>query len=107
MGILCAWVLSTVLPGVLLLGRHPEKLRLARWRDMRTGISGDGPRDRADLVVDATGSPGGCRGHGGAGEGNDVRDHIASKRPSTCSSSSTRSPSSVRDAAPSGRGSPS
>ncbi len=59
MGILCAWVLSTVLPGVLLLGRHPEKLRLARWRDMRMGISGDGPRDRADLVVDATGSAGG------------------------------------------------
>lgn len=59
MGILCAWVLSTVLPGVLLLGHHREKLGLARWRDIGTGISGDGPRDRADLVVDATGSPGG------------------------------------------------
>jgi alcohol dehydrogenase len=59
LGILCAWVLSTVLPGVSLVGHHREKLDLAKWRDIVTGISGDGPRDRADLVVDATGSPGG------------------------------------------------
>ncbi len=55
LGILCAWVLSTVLADVTLKGRHVSKLALARWRCVQTARPGDslGP---ADIVVEATGS---------------------------------------------------
>ena len=53
-GILCAWVLSTVLSDVSLVGHHPGKFRSAEWRGLTTaGI----PENMInDLVVDATGS---------------------------------------------------
>ncbi len=54
-GILCAWVLSTVLDDVTLVGRHPAKLEAARWRCLNT-CEKTGPREEdADLVVEATG----------------------------------------------------
>lgn len=56
LGILCAWVLATVTPDVTLLGHHPEKLRLARWRGIATALAGGGIEPGADLVVEATGS---------------------------------------------------
>ena len=55
-GILCAWVLSTVLEDVTLVGRHPAKLEAARWRGL-IPCDKTGPREGdADLVVEATGS---------------------------------------------------
>jgi alcohol dehydrogenase len=58
LGILCAWVLATVCPHVLLVGRHEDKLAKARWRDLRTCI-GPVPKESmgADIVVEATGRP--------------------------------------------------
>jgi alcohol dehydrogenase len=55
-GILCAWVLSTVLADVTLVGHHPAKREAARWHHLKTS-PGPGREERsADLVVDATGS---------------------------------------------------
>ncbi|MBT4511255.1 MAG: alcohol dehydrogenase catalytic domain-containing protein, partial [Chloroflexi bacterium] len=36
LGILCVWVLSTVLSDVTLIGHHPEKLKLAQWCHLKT-----------------------------------------------------------------------
>ena len=57
LGILCAWALATVAGDVTLLGHHPEKLALARWRGIKTALSDDfvAPGE-ADIVVEATGS---------------------------------------------------
>jgi alcohol dehydrogenase len=56
LGILCAWVLSTLAGQVTLCGHHPEKLELAAWRGLQTiARSADFDGD-ADIVVDATGS---------------------------------------------------
>lgn len=61
LGILCAWVLSTVLRRVTLAGRYNDKLELAGWRQIRT-IKADRIGDiRADLVVEATGSAAGMQ----------------------------------------------
>lgn len=59
LGILCAWVLTTLVEDVTLVGRHPENLEKARWRHLGTVFGGKGLRPGADVVVDATGSPGG------------------------------------------------
>jgi alcohol dehydrogenase len=56
LGILCAWALSTVLSDITLVGHHPEKLQIARWRHMQTATDLAGVRKGADIVVDATGS---------------------------------------------------
>ena len=56
LGILCAWALSTVLPEVTLIGRHPEKLAVADWRRTRTAMAPDDILPGADIVVEATGS---------------------------------------------------
>lgn len=56
LGILCAWVLSTVLPDVTLLGHHPKKLELAQWRHLKTASNRDEVEPAAHIVVDATGS---------------------------------------------------
>lgn len=54
LGILCAWVLSTVCGVVTLLGHHESKLRLAAWNGI--GITTDtSSLEPADLVVEATG----------------------------------------------------
>ncbi len=55
LGILCAWVLSTVSSDVTIVGRHPEKLKSAQWKKIRTAAAGEAPPG-ADLVVEATGS---------------------------------------------------
>ena len=57
LGILCAWALATVAGDVTLLGHHPGKLALARWRGIKTALSDDfvAPGE-ADIVVEATGS---------------------------------------------------
>jgi len=56
LGILCAWVLSTVLHDVTLIGHHPEKLELSAWRHIKTAVSSAYVDTGADIVVDATGS---------------------------------------------------
>jgi alcohol dehydrogenase len=58
LGILCAWVLATVCPNVLLVGRHEDKLAKARWHGLHTSLGPvpDAARG-ADLVVEATGRP--------------------------------------------------
>ena len=56
LGILCSWVLASVTPDVTIVGHHPEKLRLAEWRGIRTALSADEIEPGADLVVEATGS---------------------------------------------------
>lgn len=55
LGILCAWVLSTVTSDVTLVGHHEEKLARAGWRHLRTLRTWDAREAQADLVVDATG----------------------------------------------------
>jgi len=55
LGILCAWVLSTVVSDVTLVGHHPEKLALAAWNSVKTAHDGH-PCSGADMVVEATGS---------------------------------------------------
>ncbi|MEI6259863.1 MAG: alcohol dehydrogenase catalytic domain-containing protein [Deltaproteobacteria bacterium] len=55
LGILCAWVLSTVASDVTLIGHHPEKLALSVWNNIK--ITHDGNHcSGADVVVEATGS---------------------------------------------------
>jgi len=56
LGILCAWVLSTVLADVTLKGHHAQKLALARWRNVKTTRNADTMTGQADIVVEATGS---------------------------------------------------
>jgi alcohol dehydrogenase len=55
LGILCAWVLSTVVSDVTLIGHHPEKLALSLWNNIK--IAHDCNHcSGADVVVEATGS---------------------------------------------------
>ncbi len=56
LGILCAWVLSTALPDVTLVGHHRDKLELARWQNVRTAMDATEVEPGADIVVEATGS---------------------------------------------------
>ncbi|NPU82973.1 MAG: alcohol dehydrogenase catalytic domain-containing protein [Syntrophaceae bacterium] len=55
-GILCAWILSTVLEDVTLVGHHPAKLEAARWHHLKTCEKAGEAERSADLVVEATGS---------------------------------------------------
>ena len=61
LGILCAWVLSTVLNDVTLKGHHATKLERADWNGVRCITEAEEVTRNADLVVDATGSPKGLR----------------------------------------------
>jgi len=56
LGILCAWVLSTLIPDVTLVGHHRKKLALANWRHLKTMLGPAKFGSLADIVVDATGS---------------------------------------------------
>jgi len=56
LGILCAWVLASAAGDVTLVGRHPTKLRAARWRSLQT-TTRLSDATGADLVVEATGKP--------------------------------------------------
>jgi len=71
LGILCAWVLSTAVADVTLVGRHADKLARARWRHLKTTDNVADLEPGADIVVDATGSGAGiseamglCRARG-------------------------------------------
>ncbi len=55
LGILCAWVLSTVVSNVVISGHHAKKLQMAAWNGVRTILGPDIPSG-ADVVVEATGS---------------------------------------------------
>ena len=56
LGILCAWVLSTVCDDVTLVGRHEDKLARARWGGLKTTADIATVEPGADLVVEATGT---------------------------------------------------
>ncbi len=56
LGMLCAWVLNTILSDITLAGHHPDKMEKAKWRTLKTvhGVHRD--LYGADIVVEATGS---------------------------------------------------
>lgn len=56
LGILCAWVLSTVVSHVTLVGHHPHKTDTARWRNIEMVHGVSESLHGADVVVEATGS---------------------------------------------------
>lgn len=56
LGILCAWVLSTAAEDITVVGHHPEKLRVAQWRSIKTVLHEKDVAPGADIVVEATGS---------------------------------------------------
>lgn len=56
LGLLCAWVLSTVVDDVTLVGHHPEKLEVAKWRGLKITLNEKDIKPGADIVVEATGS---------------------------------------------------
>ena len=60
LGILCAWVLASVAENVTLVGRHREKLEVARWRSLET-TTRLADAAGSDLVVEATGGPRGMQ----------------------------------------------
>jgi alcohol dehydrogenase len=61
LGILCAWVLAGLLEDVTLVGHHQEKLEKAEWRHLKTVINKFNTSEKADLIVEATGSASGFR----------------------------------------------
>ncbi len=72
LGILCAWVLATVLSDVTLVGHHYDKLDRAAWRHLERSMKGTCVEGGADIVVEATGSAEG------------LHDAIALCRPRGC-----------------------
>ncbi len=50
------FALSTVARDDTLAGHYPEKLEIARWREIKTSLRGKRVAPGADIVVDATGS---------------------------------------------------
>jgi alcohol dehydrogenase len=56
LGILCAWALSTIVSDLTIVGHHPEKLNLAKWRQIRTTLDAAEVKPGVDIVVEATGS---------------------------------------------------
>jgi len=63
MGLLVAQVLRTATPHVIVLGRHDQKLGVARALGLETGLSSAEVTvgERYDVVVDVTGRPDGLR----------------------------------------------
>jgi threonine dehydrogenase-like Zn-dependent dehydrogenase len=60
LGNLCAQVLAGLSNGVLVIGKHPEKLALISEAGIKTALLKDVPAERmADLVVEVTGSESG------------------------------------------------
>ena len=56
LGILCAWVLSTVARDVTLVGKHWAKLQIAEWRGIGRRLRTEAIEPGADIVVEATGT---------------------------------------------------
>jgi threonine dehydrogenase-like Zn-dependent dehydrogenase len=59
LGILCAQVLAITGARVTLVGKHPEKLKLAKGAGVRTVLLADWQPKVFDVVVEASGSPSG------------------------------------------------
>ena len=59
LGLLCAQALHSTGARVLLIGKHERKLAIARTRGIPTQHRDDGVPDEVDVVVEATGRPGG------------------------------------------------
>ncbi|MRR17375.1 MAG: alcohol dehydrogenase [Deltaproteobacteria bacterium] len=56
LGLLCAWVLSTAVDDVTVVGHHAQKLAAVSWRNIKTALSEKDIGPGADIVVEATGS---------------------------------------------------
>ena len=56
LGILCAWVLSTVVSHVTLVGHHAHKIEAAKWRNLKAVLDCPKSLYGSDVVVEATGS---------------------------------------------------
>ncbi len=56
LGILCGWALSNTVEDITLVGHHPEKLNLAKWRHLKTACGSYEVEAGANIVVEATGS---------------------------------------------------
>ncbi|HKI47715.1 MAG TPA: alcohol dehydrogenase catalytic domain-containing protein [Desulfobacteria bacterium] len=61
LGILCAWVLRTVVSSVTLVGHHPQKLGVAKWHGTEVVQGTHESLCGADIVLEATGSADGLR----------------------------------------------
>ncbi|NCC50651.1 MAG: alcohol dehydrogenase [Spartobacteria bacterium] len=61
LGILCAWVLTTVSDSVILVGHHATNLAVAAWDGLETTGDVQTVPQGADIVVEATGSPQGLQ----------------------------------------------
>jgi threonine dehydrogenase-like Zn-dependent dehydrogenase len=61
LGQLIARVLATTGCRLTLVGKHPDKLKLATSAGIETALVRTGDNDRADVVVEASGSPAGIR----------------------------------------------
>ena len=61
LGLLCAQVVASTGARVLLLGKHDEKLRLAKDLGISAQRSSDPGVGKVDVIVEATGSPTGLR----------------------------------------------
>ncbi|MGH7769750.1 MAG: MDR/zinc-dependent alcohol dehydrogenase-like family protein [Candidatus Binatia bacterium] len=59
LGLLCAQVVALTGARVALVGRHPEKLAMVKKLGVRTVLLSDWRPQRADVVIDATGSTSG------------------------------------------------
>jgi alcohol dehydrogenase len=59
LGILCAWVLRTVVSNVTLVGHHPHKLAVAKWHGTHALEGTHEHLYGADIVLEATGSANG------------------------------------------------
>lgn len=61
LGLLCAQVIALTGAEVLLVGKHPEKLRIAERRGMETALAKDAAKRKQefDIVVEASGSASG------------------------------------------------
>ena len=61
LGILCAWVLCTILSDVTLVGHHASKLKAARWKNLKTARNLKEVESWANIVVEATGTAEGIK----------------------------------------------
>ncbi|MBN2468796.1 MAG: alcohol dehydrogenase catalytic domain-containing protein [Deltaproteobacteria bacterium] len=61
LGLLCAQVLTATGTQVLAVGKHQAKLNTLKQRGIRTCLVGELSRERADFVVECTGSPSGLK----------------------------------------------
>ncbi|MBF0539926.1 MAG: alcohol dehydrogenase catalytic domain-containing protein [Nitrospirae bacterium] len=56
LGILCAWVMTTVCRDVTIVGHHENKLNAARWNGLKTITDISEIKTGVDIVIEATGS---------------------------------------------------